>query len=285
MDPESRCSASPSSRGHHRRRRRVDRLARRHPGRSDRRRHSVLAAGAVVTKDVPAGAIVGGNPARHIRWRVRPPVAGDGAPGRLATGSPRSRHAPASGGRDPRALLDTDRPLRRPAGRRGHGARPVRRDRDRRPAARERPGAGPRRSSGERLRRLQDPNRPGAAFAAAAGRSRADGPLRRRCRVPRALRRLRARAARRRFAAPVGLVAEAERRRADRGPHGLPWATGPGAGALGRRARHGAPLERCAGASGPDGAADALFGWLLPTPSPRPACGAARRRTTGCCSP
>jgi acetyltransferase-like isoleucine patch superfamily enzyme len=33
---------------------------------------SVLAAGAVVTKDVAAGAIVGGNPAKLIRWRVPP---------------------------------------------------------------------------------------------------------------------------------------------------------------------------------------------------------------------
>ncbi|QHC60454.1 DapH/DapD/GlmU-related protein [Rathayibacter sp. VKM Ac-2760] len=46
--------------------------------------HAVLAAGAVVTKDVAAGAVVGGNPARRLRWRVPPADAGISDAARLA---------------------------------------------------------------------------------------------------------------------------------------------------------------------------------------------------------
>lgn len=37
--------------------------------------HAVIGAGAVVTKHVPSGAIVAGNPARRVRWRVPPASA------------------------------------------------------------------------------------------------------------------------------------------------------------------------------------------------------------------
>ncbi|GLY04419.1 acyltransferase [Actinoplanes sp. NBRC 101535] len=73
---------------------------------------SVVAAGAVVTKDVPAGAVVGGNPARVLRRRVPEPRIG-GEPGGLEAFAEKVR-AQASVVLDrvwnPATRLFTDRP-------------------------------------------------------------------------------------------------------------------------------------------------------------------------------
>lgn len=94
--------------------------------------HSVLAASAVVTKDVPDGAVVGGNPARFIRWRVEPDDTGiapdaaaeaaaraeddDTAPVEEDVDAPALGLLPApAGGHPGRALSGGDTPAEAPA--------------------------------------------------------------------------------------------------------------------------------------------------------------------------
>jgi len=55
--------------------------------------HTILAAGAVVTKDVPDYAIVGGNPARILRVRTHDEAAQPGVPPEIAVAANGARHS------------------------------------------------------------------------------------------------------------------------------------------------------------------------------------------------
>ncbi|WP_402840488.1 DapH/DapD/GlmU-related protein [Microbacterium sp. GXS0129] len=70
---------------------------------------SVLAAGAVVTKDVPDGAIVGGNPARFLKWRIAPEGESDSAETAGSSGADPAASSPSSG-TDPAAASPSGDP-------------------------------------------------------------------------------------------------------------------------------------------------------------------------------
>src|SRR5699024_2200 len=59
---------------------------------------AVVAAGSVVTKDVPAGAIVAGNPAKVKKWRVPGAPAADSGTAAAAARAPQPRADPAAPG-------------------------------------------------------------------------------------------------------------------------------------------------------------------------------------------
>jgi hypothetical protein len=132
--------AAAARRGRHRGGgRRVDRHPRRDLRRRDRRAHSVVAAGAVVTRDVPA--VVGGGrcpgpgalrPPRPVRAGRRPPsgtgAAGPAGPVRRACGRAVARRA----GPVPHRRRARPRRLRRLSGRTVEGATDLRRGGDRR---------------------------------------------------------------------------------------------------------------------------------------------------------
>ncbi len=233
--------------------------------------HAVLAAGAVVTKDVPAGAVVGGNPARRIRWRVPPPGTSDDLVAALARfeGRARSRRrtsSPAAGTPGCPAGSSSTVPVQVPP-----SARSATPSRSRHCCSTTLPARCRSTSSstgcsrcrtartvGPEVRRLRPPG------------TRNSRPGRRRRPVPRALRGVRARPARPQVPPP----------RAPGGPHdprgtrhrldGLPWTTrawGAGAwvDAFGTALRWNLDL----GEPGQPGTTAALFGWLTLRSDPR----------------
>ena len=241
---------------------------------------AVIAAGAVVTKNVPAGAIVGGNPARVLRWRVPPAEGPATAPApagdlgdrltafvapRPGAGGARFWRAPGTPTSRP-ACSSTDRARRSPYER---SATPSRSrtccSPDRRPSC-------PRRSSGTGYAGCRTPRpawcRPSTPRACRCPRPRTSStarpPYHVLC-VGYALDLLGSE-----FPEPVHLVADASAAELVEDIEGQPWegrawSAGAWIDMIGTAMRWNVPR----GVAGARGASDAVFGWLTTHASPR----------------
>ena len=210
---------------------------------------AVVAAGAVVTKDVPDGAVVGGNPARHLRWRVSP-----------------SGGTPTSGGADLSELLsDFVRRARDQVGDvierswcpdlggglfvdRPDSPATVRAQCDAVEITDLLLGAPPEQLPADvQVERLQGLQQPSSGLVAALGpdgcRVPGDPSWPRRHRLSRALRRLRPRPVGCGFPHPVQLIAEASPAELVAGIEAQPWRRRPGPRAPGSTPS----ARRCAG--------------------------------------
>ena len=234
---------------------------------------SVLAAGAVVTKNVPAGAIVGGNPAKLIRWRVAPvptaPSARDGIGARVEAFGNRVRAQAIDlldRSFDAETGLFVDRPGVAPTVRAQCDAVEI--------ADLLLGGAPPQLPADRQIERLRGWQDPGSGAVASldakgdqppsSGFDGDDAAYHVLC-VGYALDLLGSG-----FAAPLTLVTETTAAELTATVDGLPWATNAwGAGhmvdALGTALR----FSRVRGDEIPTGTGEALFGWLLANADPQ----------------
>ena len=240
---------------------------------------AVIAAGAVVTKNVPAGAIVGGNPARVLRWRVPPAEGPATAPApvgdlgdRLTAFVARAREQAEeilarSWNADLQGGLFVDRPGQAVTVRAQCDAIEIADLLLSRPPA-QRPAAEQR----DRLRRLQDPktglvpsfDAEGLPLPAPTDLFDGEAAYHVLC-VGYALDLLGSE-----FPEPVHLVAEASAAELVEDIEGQPWegrawSSGAWIDMVGTAMRWNVPR----GVAGARGASDAVFGWLTTHASPR----------------